>query len=126
MSTIRRFTSCDGAAFEVPGEREVDWRFTPLKRLDGLHNGTAVASDSDLYAQPGDAADESPVSVQVVPSGHVALGRALAPADRVAAQAWSAFNKALLVTTPGEADVDKQLRLNGVAVGSARPDGAGQ
>ena len=41
-----RFTSYDVDAFEVPGGREEDWRFTPLKRLNGLHNGAAVAAGS--------------------------------------------------------------------------------
>ena len=32
-----QFSSFDVAAFEVPGGRDELWRFTPLKRLRGLH-----------------------------------------------------------------------------------------
>ena len=39
-----RFTSYDVEAFEVPGGREEDWRFTPMKRLRGLHDGSATAT----------------------------------------------------------------------------------
>ena len=40
-SAGERFTSYDVEAFEVPGGREENWRFTPLRRLRGLHDGTA-------------------------------------------------------------------------------------
>ncbi|NEW30802.1 Fe-S cluster assembly protein SufD, partial [Nocardia cyriacigeorgica] len=36
------FTSFDVNAFEVPSGRDEEWRFTPLRRLRGLHDGTAV------------------------------------------------------------------------------------
>ena len=38
------FASFDVDAFEVPGGRDELWRFTPLKRLHGLHDGSAVAT----------------------------------------------------------------------------------
>ena len=38
------FTSFDVDAFEVPHGRDELWRFTPLKRLRGLHDGSAVAT----------------------------------------------------------------------------------
>ena len=40
-SASERFTSHDVEAFEVPGGREENWRFTPLRRLRGLHDGSA-------------------------------------------------------------------------------------
>ncbi|WP_059019847.1 hypothetical protein [Mycobacterium sp. M26] len=51
-----QFSSFDVDAFEVPGGRDEVWRFTPLKRLRGLHNGSAPASGSAqivVTAQPG-------------------------------------------------------------------------
>ncbi|MGB5795231.1 MAG: Fe-S cluster assembly protein SufD, partial [Mycolicibacter algericus] len=38
-----QFTSFDVDAFEVPHGRDEIWRFTPLRRLRGLHDGSAVA-----------------------------------------------------------------------------------
>ena len=40
--------SFDVADFPVPHGREEEWRFTPLERLRGLHDGTAVAPDDDV------------------------------------------------------------------------------
>ena len=38
------FTSFDVNAFEIPSGRDEVWRFTPLRRLRGLHDGTAPAT----------------------------------------------------------------------------------
>ncbi|AHH97083.1 Fe-S cluster assembly protein SufD [Kutzneria viridogrisea] len=93
-----RFTSYDVDAFEVPGGREEDWRFTPLKRLNGLHNGTAVASGTATVE-----VRESPeVRVERVARDDQRIGEGGVPVDRVAAQAWSAFTTATLVTVPKE------------------------
>ncbi|MGH3541555.1 MAG: Fe-S cluster assembly protein SufD, partial [Mycobacterium sp.] len=40
------FSSFDVDAFEVPGHRDEIWRFTPLRRLRGLHDGSAPATGS--------------------------------------------------------------------------------
>lgn len=88
------FTSFDVDAFEVPHGRDEIWRFTPLKRLRGLHNGSAPATGSARIAvteRPG-------VTVETVRRGDPRLGDGGVPADRVAAQAFSAFNTATIVT----------------------------
>lgn len=90
-----RFTAYDVEAFEVPGGREEDWRFTPLKRLHGLHDGSAAATGSLRVEVDNDAA-----RVETVERGDERLGTAGAPADRVAAQAWSSFTEATVVTVP--------------------------
>jgi len=41
-SASERFTSYDVDAFEEPGGREENWRFTPMRRLRGLHDGSGV------------------------------------------------------------------------------------
>ena len=120
LSTIRRFTSRDVDAFEIPGGREEDWRFTPLKRLHGLHDGTARHSDNGVYGRPTGELAGGAVQVQVVPSGHEALGLAVAPADRVAAQAWCAFTSALLVTVPRDVDVEQPVTVQVTGPGQGR------
>jgi Fe-S cluster assembly protein SufD len=88
------FTSFDVDAFEVPGHRDEIWRFTPLRRLRGLHDGSAPATGSakiTVTECPG-------VRVETVRRGDERLGRGGVPADRVAAQAFSSFNSATLVT----------------------------
>ncbi|WP_328355568.1 Fe-S cluster assembly protein SufD [Mycobacterium sp. NBC_00419] len=89
-----QFASFDVDAFEVPGGRDELWRFTPLKRLRGLHNGSAPATGNaqiSVSEQPG-------VTVQTVRRGDERLGQGGVPSDRVAAQAFSSFNEATVVT----------------------------
>jgi Fe-S cluster assembly protein SufD len=89
-----QFASFDVDAFEIPGHRDEVWRFTPLRRLRGLHDGSAPATGS-----AGIAVSERPgVRVETVRRGDERLGDGGAPTDRVAAQAFSSFNSATLVT----------------------------
>ncbi|MGH9207328.1 MAG: Fe-S cluster assembly protein SufD, partial [Acidimicrobiales bacterium] len=64
------FSSFDVDAFEVPGGRDESWRFTPLRRLRGLHNGSAPATGSaqiTVSERPG-------VRVETVRRGDERLG----------------------------------------------------
>jgi Fe-S cluster assembly protein SufD len=99
LSTLHEKTSFDLADFEVPGGREEAWRFTPLSRLKGLHDGTATVSGQVLtqaYTPAG-------VTAEWVGRDDARIGAAYTPADRVSAQAYNAFEKALVVTVPKEA-----------------------
>jgi len=96
-SRAERFASFDVEAFEVPGGREEIWRFTPMKRLRGLHDGTAVA-DGELSIEV-----EGPdITVETVGRDDARLGKAGTPSDRIAAQAYSSFQQATIVTVPKE------------------------
>lgn len=90
------FTSYDVDAFEVPGGRDEIWRFTPLKRLRGLHDGSATATGSATIevSAPDD------VRVERTSRHDSRIGQAGVPADRVAAQAYSSFDTATLVDIP--------------------------
>lgn len=49
-----QFTSYDVNAFEIPSGRDELWRFTPLRRLRGLHDGSAVADGAaQVTVSPG-------------------------------------------------------------------------
>jgi Fe-S cluster assembly protein SufD len=97
-SASERFTSRDVDAFEVPGGREENWRFTPMRRLRGLHDGSA-AFDGTVSIEVG-AVDG--VTVETVGRDDPRLGAGGTPADRVAAAAWSAFREATVVTLSGQ------------------------
>ncbi|CAL9390014.1 MULTISPECIES: Fe-S cluster assembly protein SufD [Streptomyces] len=100
--------SFDVADFPVPHGREEEWRFTPLERLRGLHDGTAEAGGGvkvDVSAPDG-------VTVETVGRDDARLGRAGKPVDRVAAQAYSAFEKAAVVTVPKETALTEPIRVN--------------
>ncbi|WP_167102471.1 Fe-S cluster assembly protein SufD [Mycobacterium sp. DL592] len=89
-----QFASFDVDAFEIPGGRDELWRFTPLKRLRGLHNGSAPPTGDAQIA----VAEQPGVTVHAVRRGDERLGQAGVPSDRVAAQAFSSFNEATIVT----------------------------
>jgi Fe-S cluster assembly protein SufD len=100
--------SFDVADFPVPHGREEEWRFTPLERLKGLHDGTARADGGvkvDVSAPEG-------VTVETVGRDDARLGRAGKPVDRVAAQAYSAFEKAAVVTVPRETVLTEPIRVS--------------
>ncbi|WP_370411695.1 Fe-S cluster assembly protein SufD [Streptomyces fradiae] len=110
--------SFDVADFPIPHGREEEWRFTPLERLRGLHDGTAVATGEGVRVEI-----EAPegVTVETVGRDDARLGKAK-PVDRVAAQAYSSFEKAGVVSVPKEAVLTEPIRISvhgqgGVAFG---------
>ncbi|MFB4302874.1 Fe-S cluster assembly protein SufD [Actinomadura sp. NTSP31] len=111
LSTLHEKASHDVGDFDVPTGREEEWRFTPLRRLRGLHNGTAEPNGKVIAEV--EAAPE--VTVETVGRDDARLGRAYAPADRVSAQAWTSFTHATVVTVPKEvvASAPTVLRLRG-------------
>ncbi|MGO4613998.1 Fe-S cluster assembly protein SufD [Nocardia sp. 2YAB30] len=95
------FTSYDVNAFEVPSSHDEAWRFTPLRRLRGLHDGTAVR-DGQATVEVTSIAG---VKVETVTRTDSRLGEAGVPSDRVAAQAYSGFESATIVSVGEETEV---------------------
>ena len=89
-----QFASFDVEAFEVPGGRDELWRFTPMKRLRGLHDGSAAASGQAQIS----VSELTGVTIETVSRGDERLGQGGIPSDRVAAQAFSSFDEATVVT----------------------------
>ncbi|GAB2837895.1 Fe-S cluster assembly protein SufD [Streptomyces deserti] len=100
--------SFDVKDFPVPHGREEEWRFTPLERLRGLHDGTAVATGDGLRV---DIEAPEGVTVETVGRDDARLGKAGTPVDRVAAQAYSAFEKASVVTVPKDTVLTEPIRI---------------
>ncbi|MER8045111.1 Fe-S cluster assembly protein SufD [Streptomyces sp. NPDC094032] len=111
--------SFDVADFPIPHGREEEWRFTPLERLRGLHDGTAVVSGEGVRV---DVEAPEGVTVETVGRDDARLGKAGTPVDRVAAQAYTSFEKASVVTVAKEAVLTEPIRIavhgqGGVAFG---------
>ncbi|KOG37339.1 Fe-S cluster assembly protein SufD [Streptomyces decoyicus] len=100
--------SYDVADFPVPHGREEEWRFTPLARLKGLHDGSAVAGGPDLKI---DITAPEGVTHELVDRTDPRVGKAGKPVDRVAAQAYSSFEKASVVTVPKETVLTEPIRI---------------
>ncbi|MFI1159785.1 Fe-S cluster assembly protein SufD [Streptomyces sioyaensis] len=100
--------SYDVADFPVPHGREEEWRFTPLARLKGLHDGSAVAGGPDLKI---DITAPEGVTHELVDRTDPRVGKAGKPVDRVAAQAYSSFEKASVVSVPKETVLSEPIRI---------------
>ena len=90
--------------------REEDWRFTPIKRLRGLHTDALTGSGPEVTVSGA-----SNILVETVERTDSRFGSAAIPEDRVAAAAWEAVTQATVVTIPDEteADCDVTISING-------------
>jgi Fe-S cluster assembly protein SufD len=89
----------------VPTGREEAWRFTPIKRLKGLHDGSFIPGGQASV----DIQVPAEVDVQLVDRDDPRLGSIYTPNDRVSAQAWTSFSKARVISVPAGADLDEPL-----------------
>ncbi|WP_038172071.1 Fe-S cluster assembly protein SufD [Tomitella biformata] len=101
------FTSFDVSAFEVPAGRDEAWRFTPMRRLRGLHDGSAVANAQAITTV--DKVDG--VQVETVGRDDARLGTAGVPADRVTAQAYTSFTEATIITVAKEREIAEPVMV---------------
>ena len=98
--------SFDVDAHPVPTGREEIWRFTPLKRLRGLHQ------DADLTGGFLHAESEVPAGVtveRIEPDSALRGSSGYVPTDRVSARAWRDAGVAWAVTIPQEAELDEPV-----------------
>ncbi|MEV6276582.1 Fe-S cluster assembly protein SufD [Nocardia sp. NPDC051832] len=110
------FTSFDVNAFEVPSGRDEEWRFTPMRRLRGLHDGTAVRDGQATI----EVNSVEGVTVETVGRDDARLGEAGVPADRVAAQAYSGFESATVVSVGQEIEVAEPVVLTVTGPGEGK------
>ena len=110
--------SFDIADHAVPTGREEIWRFTPLKRLRGLHSdavldGTAVGAEYD--APDG-------VLVEPLEQGDPRLGSSgFVPTDRIAARVWHEAGRRYAVTVPVDTELERPvvITLTGTGIDPA-------
>ena len=103
-----RRRAADPSAFPVPTGREEEWRFTPLARLRGLHDGSSPATgkvEVTVIAPDG-------AVVETVGRDDVRLGAVGTPGDRVAAAAYSGFAEATVLTVPPETILTEPIQVS--------------
>ncbi len=119
VTRLHEHRSYDPADFAVPSGREEEWRFTPLRRLRGLHTDNPPVPAGQVTVEVDPAPE---VKVLTAERGSSMLGRTFIPADRVSARAYASFDEATVITVPAEADAS---RPTVVTVTGHGQDGAG-
>ncbi|MCX2746904.1 Fe-S cluster assembly protein SufD [Arthrobacter sp. MI7-26] len=105
-SRAGRLTSYKLADFKPLTGLEEDWRFTPLKRLRGLHNEVLSGSAPSVAVTAPDG-----VVVETVGREDRRIGLAAIPEDRVSANAWENFTEATVITVPAELQLDGEVSV---------------
>ena len=86
-----QFSSFDVGAFEVPSHKDEIWRFTPLRRLRGIHDGSNITATGRLLAS---VAEHDGLTVETVAMDDKRVGEAGAPRALVAARGRAAAPRA--------------------------------
>jgi len=92
----------------VPTGREEIWRFTPLKRLRGLH------TDADLGGRTVGLEIDAPEGITIDQVGKDSALRGssgFVPTDRIAARVWHEAVETWAVSIPAEADLDRPVLI---------------
>lgn len=103
LSHLHPEGSFDLADHPVPTGREEVWRFTPMRRLHGLHQDTPISADSTIVqidAAPG-------VEVSKVAADSPLRGvSGYKPTDRISARSWAGVEQATVITIPEESVIE--------------------
>jgi len=105
-SRAGRLTSYKLADFKPLTGMEEDWRFTPLKRLRGLHTQVLTGAAPAVSVTAPDS-----VRVETVGRDDRRIGSAAIPEDRVSANAWENFAEATVITVPSEVEVEGEVSV---------------
>jgi Fe-S cluster assembly protein SufD len=87
--------------YPVPTGREEEWRFTPLRRLRGLHGAQPLVAGKvhvGVDAAPG-------VTAVLAQRGDPRHATDFEPVDRVSAQAFGSYQEATIVSVPPDAEI---------------------
>ena len=91
------FASFNVDDFPVPHVKDEVWRYVPLRRLRGLHDGTfSTAVPAQVSVEIPAGADG--VTYEKVARDDARIGRTGGGVDRVAAQAWTSSTEGHIVT----------------------------
>ena len=94
-----RFASFDVADFEAVTGQEAEWKHTPMARVQPLIDATLEA---DIEPLTGVTVSGDTALIEWVTRDDARIGRAGKPEERASANAWSAFESALVITITGE------------------------
>ena len=116
VTRLHEQRSYDPADFAVPDGREEEWRFTPLRRLRGLHTDSPPVPTGTVTVEVDPAPE---VKISSAERSVANAGRTFIPADRVSAQAYASFGEATVITVPAEADASRPTFVTVTGSGGA-------
>jgi len=99
-----RPASADVADFAPVTGREAMWKYTPVAELTELTEGALDGSSYDFTV-----ANTHGIRTSWVPRDHALVGAAGLPEDRASANAWTSFERALLIELAGESAFEATL-----------------
>jgi Fe-S cluster assembly protein SufD len=104
VSRLHERRSYDPADFGVPTGREEEWRFTPLRRLRGLHTDAPPEPTATVAVEVDPAPEIKTFSAE---RSVAHAGRTFVPADRISATALASSDEATVITVPAQADASR-------------------
>ena len=108
-----RFHSTNVEDFPAITGREATWKYTPVARIVELTSGELDGSPYDVSTT-----DTAGVSIAWVAREDPRIGSAGAPEERASANAWTNFEKALVISVTGEDDKEFTLTRSGLGQGA--------
>jgi Fe-S cluster assembly protein SufD len=114
VADLHAVGSTDPADFPVPGGREEEWRFTPLRRLRGLHTD-AELTQTGVTVEVEAAPEVSVEKIDPKERAGVTAAGPFLPPDRVSVRAFAAVTEATVLTVPKEttASAPTYVRVTG-------------
>jgi len=122
VTRLHERRSYDPADFAVPSGREEEWRFTPLRRLRGLHTDAPPEPAAGVRVEVDPAPEVKTFSAERAVAN---AGRTFVPADRVSARAYASCNEATVIAVPAEADASRPTVVTVTGTGSEAGAGYG-
>ncbi|QIG43109.1 Fe-S cluster assembly protein SufD [Nocardioides anomalus] len=118
VSHLHPVGSFDLADHPVPTGREEVWRFTPLKRLKGLHDEAPLTGDGyDVKLEVPEG-----VTAEAVPVAESERGLSgFVPTDRVAARVWAEAPYVRTIDVPADTELTEPVVLTVTGRGSGDP-----
>jgi Fe-S cluster assembly protein SufD len=117
VTRLHEQQSYDPSDFAVPTGREEEWRFTPLRRLRGLHDD-APAGAAQVSVEVGVAPE---VNADFAKRSVLDGTATFTPSDRVSARAYSLFDEATVIEVPAQAEASTPtiIKLTGTEAQAA-------
>ena len=119
VSDLHARGSVDPDDFAVPGGREEEWRFTPLRRLRGLEKDAPFTGAVRVEVE---AAPELVVETEdLTERKRLTASGGFLPTDRVSARAYAATERATVLTVPKDttASAPTYVRVTGTGASAA-------